>query len=88
MVKETPVPSNTQGFPDCLRVKDGVLCMADGSDVVVYLDGFQKRNHHSNETPMSLMPKAVADRMAQDALKWRQYQESLMSHDERFCLCA
>jgi hypothetical protein len=82
---------NTQlkeGFPDRLRVKDGVLCMADGSDVVAYLGGVQKRNRRSNDTPMTLMPTEVADRMAQDAFKWRQYQESLMSEDERFCLCA
>jgi hypothetical protein len=47
-------------FPNRLRVVDGELVMADGSDVEVYLKAWMERGNFSPDTPVTLMTTEAA----------------------------
>lgn len=46
-------------IPDRLRIVDGELVMADGSDVREYLRAFAKRQGITENTPVSLMSRNI-----------------------------
>lgn len=46
-------------IPDKLRIRDGELVMADGSDVREYLRAFAKRQGITESTPISLLSRNI-----------------------------
>lgn len=49
-------------LPNRLRLVDGELVMADGSDVREYLREFARRNCIDGNTPMTLVERSTAQR--------------------------
>lgn len=89
MFKTVPVsPSGAfagSNLPDRLRLRDGVLGMADGSSVTAYLQDRQAASGYGSDEPMVLMPRKSVAKLVEDAEKWRLSQ---MIGDERYALAA
>lgn len=71
----------TKQMPDRLRIADGVLSMKDGSDLQTYL----RSKPLANSDAVVLLTREVAQRLLDDAEKWRLSQ---LRMDERFALAA
>ena len=72
-------------LPNRLRLRDGVLCMADGSDVKEYLGSRQKAGGYGADEPMVLITRRAVEAMQRDAGLWRLQKAQ---QDESYMLCA
>lgn len=72
-------------LPNKLRIKDGVLFLADGGDVTTYLKKWEKKHKLTPKTPLTMMPRERAMPMIQDHLDAEMRR---MVDDERFCLAS
>ena len=72
--------------PNNLRLIDGELVMADGSDVREYLRAWAERVGITPDTPLSMIPRANLVKLAEHAT----YRVCLcnMVDDERFALAS
>jgi hypothetical protein len=68
-------------MPNVLKVVDGVLSMQNGGDVQEYL----RSRPLANSDAVVLLTREDAQRLLEDATKWRFKQ---LSDDERFAFAA
>jgi hypothetical protein len=61
----------TMELPNRLRLQNGELVMADGSDVREYLRAFAAKHAVTANTPLTLCDRAQAQANAKDAEHWR-----------------